>query len=674
MSEDTATIPPEAQRRSPLVEFLGSMNLAITLLAALAIASVVGTVLQQNQPPQTYLIKYGTFWHEVFARLGLYDVYGSGWFLMILGFLVLSTGTCIWRHAPAMLRQMRRVRVNVQAKSLAAFHHRAQASSGLPPEVFAARTAAVLGSEGWRVETAGGEGHRLIAADRGAINRLGYLLTHVAIVVICIGGLVDGKLPLKFAMLTGQLVPETRNIVAAEVPPQSRVGAGNPAFRGVVEIPEGGRSDVAFLQLRDGYVVQELPFEIEVKDFRVEHHSNGQPKSFASDLVIHDPDLPQPLAATIAVNHPLVHKGIAIFQASFGDGGSALELDLHPLGARADEVVRVNARVFGSYPLNFGEKRYTLEITDFRAINVEQMPDAQGVAQSRNVGPSFSWRLRDATGAGREYITYMQPLEQEGRLFLLSGTRESPAEPWEYLHLPADDKGGPGRFMRLLAYLNDPARVAEAVAAATADLTPDRAGGDEPTREQVRNSMQRLLLVFARGGYDAVIDEVRKGLPAEKVEEVLPTFIRVLHAGVQAAYTRLLAEEGITAIGPAEQRFLEDAVPAIGALPLYGSPLWFELKGFEQVQSTGLQIARAPGQTLVYAGSVVLVAGIFLLFYVAHRRIWVWIEPEGEGSRVLVAGQSNRDILAFDSQFATLAARLLDESPRGESEPNAARR
>lgn len=36
--------------------------------------------------------------------------------------------------------------------------------------------------------------------------------------------------------------------------------------------------------------MQPLPFSIEVKDFCIGHYANGQPKSFASDLVIHDPE------------------------------------------------------------------------------------------------------------------------------------------------------------------------------------------------------------------------------------------------------------------------------------------------------------------------------------------------------------------------------------------------
>ena len=51
MNDTTASKP--ACRRTlgwVLLEFLGSMNLAITLLVVVAVASVIGTVLQQNQP------------------------------------------------------------------------------------------------------------------------------------------------------------------------------------------------------------------------------------------------------------------------------------------------------------------------------------------------------------------------------------------------------------------------------------------------------------------------------------------------------------------------------------------------------------------------------------------------------------------------------------------------
>ena len=74
-----------------LFDLLSSMRFAIGLLTILAIASVIGTVLQQNQPYPNYVIEFGQFWFTVFEWLGLFDVYHSAWFLILLAFLVLST-------------------------------------------------------------------------------------------------------------------------------------------------------------------------------------------------------------------------------------------------------------------------------------------------------------------------------------------------------------------------------------------------------------------------------------------------------------------------------------------------------------------------------------------------------------------------------------------------------
>lgn len=110
-------------RLNILLEFFGSMNLAITILVAIAFASVIGTVLQQNQPYNDYIIKFGPFWHEVFQALGLYNVYGALWFLLLLLFLVLSTSVCVYRNTPQMLRDMQAFRLNAKEKSLRSMHN-----------------------------------------------------------------------------------------------------------------------------------------------------------------------------------------------------------------------------------------------------------------------------------------------------------------------------------------------------------------------------------------------------------------------------------------------------------------------------------------------------------------------------------------------------------------------
>ncbi|MDO9188603.1 MAG: cytochrome c biogenesis protein ResB, partial [Sulfurimicrobium sp.] len=57
------------------------MRFAISLLTVLAIASIIGTVLKQNEPYPNYIMQFGQFWFQNFEMLGLYDVYHSSWFL-----------------------------------------------------------------------------------------------------------------------------------------------------------------------------------------------------------------------------------------------------------------------------------------------------------------------------------------------------------------------------------------------------------------------------------------------------------------------------------------------------------------------------------------------------------------------------------------------------------------
>src|SRR5438445_7713148 len=100
------------------VELLSSMRFAISLLSLIAIASVIGTVLKQNEPMPNYINQFGPFWFDVFGKLNLYAVYSAWWFLLIMTFLVISTSLCLIRNTPKMLKDMRSWRDNVREQSL----------------------------------------------------------------------------------------------------------------------------------------------------------------------------------------------------------------------------------------------------------------------------------------------------------------------------------------------------------------------------------------------------------------------------------------------------------------------------------------------------------------------------------------------------------------------------
>ncbi|MCX4188336.1 cytochrome c biogenesis protein ResB [Methylophaga sp. OBS4] len=649
-----------------LFHFLGTMDLAITLLITLAIASVIGTVLQQNQPYPDYLIKFGPFWFEVFESLGLYDVYSAIWFLAILTLLVVSTSVCVIRHAPSMMKDMFNLRTHVQLKSLQSMHHRAEWLNPATVDASAAQFAKAFEAKGYRSRQTRKGDDRLVSVMRGGLNRLGYILTHVAIIVICVGGLLDSNLPLKLAEWQGRLQIETRDLPLSQIPQESRLAVGAQAFRGSISIPEGRASEVVYLPMRDGYLVQKLPFTIEVKEFRIEHYSTGQPKSFESDLIVHDPELDAPIETTISVNHPLIHKGYAIYQASFGDGGSELSIDAWPLFADSGEPVSLETKVFENRQMRWGNQQMQLEVTGFRPFNINADPTDEEPDRIRDFGPSISFKLRRETGEALEYQNYMYPVERDGRQFYLSGVRSSPAEAFGYLYIPVDKAGGLDGFIAFLQRLRDEQVVADiATKMKNETLLSLQTEDDAVLGNSLQKTLQTLVDMFIRGGFAEVRNFIEQTLPESERETLAPAYLAMLREMLGRIYFSGLGLEQDELVEDTELLFLQDAVDAIGSLPSYGSPVYLELTDYNHIESTGLQIARTPGKSTVYLGCAFLIAGVFLLFYLPQRRFWVWLSAEDQQTRVYLAGMSNRNPREFDGYFDQVKAEM--QSGQGNS-------
>lgn len=632
------------------------MNLAITLLVALAVSSVVGTVLQQNQTYQSYIIKFGPFWFEVYKALGLYDVYSAGWFVFVLGFLLLSTSLCVYRNAPGFVREMRDFRLQHSARSLRAFAQHAEWTVALGAEALSAPLKNYLHARGFRVRVKPQGAGLLLAGMKGAANRMGYIFTHVAVVVICIGGLLDGNLPLKLKEWRGEVRLETKpGILIAQVPRESRLPASNPSFRGRVNIPEGASTREIILPLRDGYFVQELPFEIAVKEFRTEFYDNGQPKSFASDIVLIDPELEQPLEQTISVNRPLFYKGFAIYQSSFDDGGSRLALRAWPLSGDSSEAFSVEGVVGNSLKLSGPQGALTLEITDFSLHNVKSAPPGSG-KKFMDIGPGFVFKLRNEKGEALEFENYMLPLDQDGRAFFLSGVRSDPNAEFSPMRIPLDGQGSVAGFMRFHAALRDPAQRAKAVER-TASAGPSGA-------RTLAVTTGELLERFAAGGFSATQEYIGSKLisaEGERREQLASAYVALLQNSLHALYMNL---DLLQVTDAAQQQFFEDAVDTLGALPEYGAPFYFELADFNQVEASGLQITRTPGKSIVYLGFGMIVIGVFVMFYLPQRRVWLALSEEDGQTRVLLAGASNRDPLGFAREFEGLQDGLKERLQR----------
>jgi cytochrome c biogenesis protein len=642
------------------MEFLGSMSLAVTILVVLAVASVIGTVLQQNQPYTAYISKFGSYWHEIFKILGLYDVYGSLWFILLLGFLVLSISVCIYRNTPVMLRDMRQFRIRVSPKSLRLMHNVEEWDIAQTTASIQHQVEHFFQQQSYRFKIKVEGELTILSAMKGGMNRMGYIFTHTGMLIIFVGGLLDGNLALAYKEWRGQLQLETRDIPASDVPAISRLKpSDNISFRGSITIPEGNQANLVFLNVRDGYLIQELPFSVKLKAFRIEHYESGQPKSFESDLVIYDEDrLDNPLEQTISVNHPLVYEGYAIYQASFADGGSSLKLKALPFYKKSPEPFEITVKVNSTHTLETPRGDMALEITEFKENNV--FPATEKEHKNKkfiNYGPSFQFKLRDVDGQAKEYQTFQVPLLQDGRYFFVTGMRTSPAEQFRFLHIPMDENGSMGRFMAFHAIINDAKRIQDIARKSAENVMGSGTIENRKLQQDVITTMIRLLELYNIGGYVALDKHIRESIPKDKQLAVAEAFLKILQNLLRDIYIEVLQDEGIDVsqdISQEQGLFFDDAVNALAGIGVYDSPFYLQMVDFELREASGLQITRSPGKNIVYFGSVMLIIGIFLMFYIAHQRLWIVLTTKDEHTGVIFSGAGNRNQRDFTKHFTEL--------------------
>lgn len=664
---------PARRLSADLLELLGSMRFAVSLLMFICVASIIGTVLEQNQPPNSYIDNFGPFWFEVFNKFSIWQIYNSWWFLLIMAFLVVSTTICLLRNAPKFLRDAQSFREYVRASSLKSFHHRVEAVTDVSPVESRQRIQGWLKGNGYRFKAREDDTGVMLAAKKGGANRLGYIFAHAAIVIICLGGLLDSELPIRLQVWLGGKTPITENMLISQVPETGRLSAANPSFRANMLVPEGATTATGIVAVDDGVLVQPLPFSLKLDKFVVDYYSTGMPSSFKSMVVVTDPETGETFDQTIEVNEPLRYKGVTVYQSSFDDGGSKLMLTGYPLVGARSESFEVNGVVGEDAAITVGgdasETSLDVQFTGLRVINVENLSD-EGEPQPRamldhvaavtgsaagaknehlqNVGPSVQYRITGRDGQSHEFTNYMLPVTLDGSLVFLAGVRENEGQPWRYVRLPADADNSVKEFMDLRAALAVPAMVHQA--AVRFAQKNASTGIQQPLLEK---AAQGALETFYRSGFDGIIEQV----PEAQREQVLGFAVPMIQLTLTELRDIMREQTGRPAVqhdgeaGRDAEVWVQMALLGLANLPDYPAPVFLSLKSFEQVEASVFQVARTPGKNTVYLGSLFLIIGVFSMFYIRDRRIWVWIKPQGQGTELLAAMTSQRRTLDFNHEF-----------------------
>jgi len=157
--------------------------------------------------------------------------------------------------------------------------------------------------------------------------------------------------------------------------------------------------------------------------------------------------------------------------------------------------------------------------------------------------------------------------------------------------------------------------------------------------------------------------DIKAKVPENMRETVTESYFKVLQTLLGTAYLDILEAEGVDTdkeITLAQEQYYNDVVNTMGVLAGYDAPFYLQLKSFEHKQASGFQITKAPGKNIVYFGCVLLCIGIALMFYVAHKRIWVIVNAGSGETQILAAGSGDRHQKEFAQEFKALS-QILDK-------------
>jgi cytochrome c biogenesis protein len=272
--------------------FFTSLKLAITVLIILAVASIFGTIVEQNQPIEKYRQFYSDATIRTLDALNLFDMYHSWWFLLLLVLFTVNLSCCTLDRLPRVVKAVRNPKTTLDdnlEKSLGLVDRwKKKGTLDAWADKYAESMGKIIGKP---LVTRNGETVHLYA-ERGVVSRFGVYVTHLSIVIIFIGAIVGNVF----------------------------------GFKGFVNILEG--QSIRQVATPSGHRSMDLDFEVRCNKFSLtfytdQHgHQTQQPKEYASDLSVIENGR-EVLRKKIVVNDPLQYKGIWFYQSSYGQAGSA---------------------------------------------------------------------------------------------------------------------------------------------------------------------------------------------------------------------------------------------------------------------------------------------------------------------------------------------------------------
>ena len=277
--------------------FFGSLKLTLFILFTLAIVSVIGTIIQQNQPPEFYITGYGN-WGSFVLRLGLEDMYHAGWFTAFLIFLILNIIVCTIDRFPPKWKATLESRADVDIRFIKNLLNNHTVVLEEEPALVKERLLKILHKRRYKIKEANNTESMSMYAWKGVTGRFGSDITHVSLLLILLGAILGSVLGFKdFGTF---YEGEGATISVANF----QFGVDKSWYG--IPIPKIDRQRIASdIQLR-------------LDRFWIDYYDTGQIKQYNSILTLSEGGKEVIKERHIWVNAPLNYKGLTFYQSSYG--------------------------------------------------------------------------------------------------------------------------------------------------------------------------------------------------------------------------------------------------------------------------------------------------------------------------------------------------------------------
>ncbi|MCL7487898.1 MAG: cytochrome c biogenesis protein ResB [Desulfobulbaceae bacterium] len=279
------------QKKNPFWALFSSVKLALFLLFILAATSIIGTVVQQNKPPQFYVEVYGPNLARLMQTLSIPDMYNSWWFMILLALFSLNLIVCSLERIPNAWRLVTMDNLATAPERLQKMGMRKAVPVQGTVSESVEKTASFLADKGWKTDRRDLENGTLLFSQKGGWTRFGVYVVHSSILIILLGAIIGS--------------PRLANSLL-----------GNPlfAFKGGVNIPETQQTDVIYSFLTQKPLP--LGFTVRCDSFDIHYYPNGMVKDYVSILTVLE-NGQEVLTKKVVVNEPLIYNGITFYQSSY---------------------------------------------------------------------------------------------------------------------------------------------------------------------------------------------------------------------------------------------------------------------------------------------------------------------------------------------------------------------